>query len=348
MSIWLVAQRCHYSIEVLKDRVTFMPKLTTPLCHRLGISQPIIQAPISSSPEFIAAVSNCGGLGMIQATWLELEELRDLIQDVRRLTDKPFGANFVLSLTEPQNHAGLDLALELGVPVISTFWADPATVIKRIHDAGALSFHTVGSAREARQVADMGVDVVVAQGLEAGGHVWGQAGTMVLVPAVVDAVPGVPVIAAGGIADGRGLAAALTLGAQAAWVGTRLLLANECPSHPVYRERVKGASETDTVLTTLFDGGWPNAPLRCLSNETFEAWIAAGEPEPGKRPNEVLRYAIDMPSDDMSGNIHALVQYAGQGVALTNEEKSVAEILEDMVAQAHGILAGFAKGSTAQ
>jgi nitronate monooxygenase len=328
--------------------------LRTPLCRRLGITFPIIQAPISASPEFVAAVSNCGGLGMIQSTWLEIEELRETIAEVRGLTDKPFGANFVLSLTEAQGHANLDAALELGVPVVSTFWADPAPVIARIHDAGALAFHTVGSAEEAKRVVDLGVDAVVAQGLEAGGHVWGQVGSLVLTPAVVDAVPETPVIAAGGIADGRGLAAVLTLGAQAAWVGTRLLLARECKSHPAYRERLLAARETDTVHTTLFDGGWPDAPLRCLRNETLEAWIAAGRPAPGARPNEgevvahygsgrpILRYAIDEPTADMTGDILAMVLYAGQGVGLAREEKPVAEILEEMVTGASEVLARLA------
>ncbi|MCZ6638248.1 MAG: nitronate monooxygenase [Alphaproteobacteria bacterium] len=332
-----------------------MPKLMTPLCHRLGITLPIIQAPISASPEFVAAVSNRGGLGMIQATWLEIEELRDTISEVGGLTAKPFGVNFVLSLTEAQGHTSLDAALELGVPVVSTFWADPAPVIARIHDAGALSFHTVGSAEEARRVVDLGVDAVVAQGVEAGGHVWGQVGTMVLTPAVVDAVPETPVIAAGGIADGRGLAAILALGAQAAWVGTRLLLARECKSHPAYRERLLAARETDTVHTTLFDGGWPDAPLRCLSNKTLEAWIAAGRPDPGARPNEgevvayyktgepVLRYSINEPTAGMTGDVLALVLYAGQGVGLAKEEKPVAEILEEMAAEASQILARLAQ-----
>jgi NAD(P)H-dependent flavin oxidoreductase YrpB (nitropropane dioxygenase family) len=332
-----------------------MPTLMTPICHRLGITLPIIQAPISRSPEFVAAVSNRGGLGMIQATWLEIEELRNTIVTTRHLTDKPFGVNFVLPLTEAQGHAGLDVALELGVPVVSTFWADPAPVIARIHGADALSFHTVGSAKEARRVVDLGVDVVVAQGVEAGGHVWGQVGTLALTPAVVDAVSETPVIAAGGICDGRGLAAVLALGAQAAWVGTRLLLAQECESHPAYRERLKGACETDTVRTTLFDGGWPEAPLRCLSNKTLEAWIAAGRPEPGARPNEgeviahygngepVLRYAIDEPTADMNGDILGMVLYAGQGVALAKEEKPVADILGEMAAEASEILARLAK-----
>ncbi|MCH7943519.1 MAG: nitronate monooxygenase, partial [Proteobacteria bacterium] len=204
-----------------------MPKLTTSLCRLLGITLPIIQAPITASPEVVAAVSNCGGLGMIQATWLEIDDLRNTIAEIRRLTDRPFGANFVLALNEDQRHANLDAALEAGVPVISTFWADPAPVIERIHGAGAIALHTVGSAEEARRVVDLGVDAVVAQGVEAGGHVWGQVATMVLTPAVVDAVPDTPVIAAGGIADGRGLAAALALGAGAALIGIRLLLARE-------------------------------------------------------------------------------------------------------------------------
>lgn len=165
--------------------------------------------------------------------------------------------------------------------------------------------------------------------------------------------PATPVVAAGGIADGRGLAAVLALGAQAAWVGTRLLLARECESHPAYRERLLSARETDTVRTTLFDGGWPDAPLRCLNNETLEAWIAAGRPSSGSRPTEgefvarygtgepILRYAIDCPTADMTGDVLAMVLYAGQGVGLAKEEKPVAEITEEMVAEASRVLASL-------
>ena len=115
-----------------------MPPLTTPLCRLLGITQPIIQAPISSSPELVAAVSNAGGLGVIQSTWLEAEELTEIIADMRRRTDRPFAANFVLSLTEDNGHALVDTALAAEAPIISTFWADPAPVIERIHGAGAV------------------------------------------------------------------------------------------------------------------------------------------------------------------------------------------------------------------
>lgn len=327
--------------------------LNTSLCRLLGIKIPIIQAPISASPEFVAAVSNAGGMGMIQGTWHDADALRDLIAEIRTLTDKPFGANFVLPLIEDQNHANLNAALEAGVPVISTFWGDPKPIVERVHRAGALALHTVGSAREAQYVVEQGVDAVVAQGVEAGGHVWGQVGTMVLTPAVVDAVPGTPVISAGGIADGRGLAAALTLGAQAVWVGTRLLLAEEFDGHDEYRRRLKAAKETDTIHTSLFDIGWPEAPHRCLVNDTVEAWLAAGSPETGHRPNEgeviaydgaepIVRYSSQDPTGgQITGQVSSLCLYAGQGVGLTNDVKPVSVILEEMIADASRILSGF-------
>lgn len=327
-----------------------MATLTTPLCRLLGIDLPIIAAPITSSAEFVAAVSNAGGLGIIQATWLNTNYLRRTIADVRSRTDRPFGANFILSLTAGNGHANLDATLDEGVGVISTFWGDPAPVIGRIHDAGALSLHTVGSAAEARRVVDLGVDCVVAQGVEAGGHVWGDVGSMVLTPAVADAVPGTPVIAAGGIADGRGLAAALALGAEAVWVGTRLLLSSECKIHPTYREKLIRARETDTLLANLFDGGWPDAPSRCLANETTDAWIASGRPAPGSRPNEgeiiafdgsgtpIPRYDSQEPKDGMTGTVAAMAMYAGQGVGLATTLQPVADILADMVADASMIL----------
>lgn len=315
----------------------------TSLCRFLGIEVPVIGAPISPSPEFVAAVSNAGGLGILQGTWLGVDDLRRTIAEIRSRTDRPFGVNFVLSLI---SHAQLDAALEEGVGIVSTFWADPAPVIERIHDAGAISFHTVGSSDEACRVVDLGVDVVVAQGVEAGGHVWGDIGTFVLTPAVVDAVPDAYVASAGGIADGRGLAAALALGAGAAWVGTRLLLAEECDIHTEYRERIISARETDTIVSSVFDGGWPDAPHRCLMNRTLEAWIAAGKPSPGQRPNEgeliaydvsghpIPLYDVGEPLQGMTGEVSSMALYAGQAVGLTKERRPVAEIIDRMVGEA--------------
>jgi nitronate monooxygenase len=327
-----------------------MTNLTTPLCELMGITRPIVQAPVTTSPDVIAGVSNAGGLGILQATWLGREEHKESLADIQNRTNRPFGANYVISLMDKEQHANLDAALTAGVPVISTFWGDPAPLIPRIHDAGALALHTVGSAEEARRVVDAGVDVVVAQGVEAGGHVWGTVSTLVLVPAVVDAVPDAHVIAAGGIADGRGLAAVLALGAGAAWVGTRFLVTEESPPHPDHRARLLAAKETDTFLSSLFDIGWPDAPHRCLINDTVEAWIAAGEPPPGERPNEgeiighygtgepVPRYSFEDPNSGMTGSVTSMCMYAGQGIALVNEAKPVARILDDMVRDAAAII----------
>src|SRR5204863_2301353 len=158
------------------------------------------------------------------------------------------------------------------VPVISFFWRDPSALVPRAKAGGAIVLHTVGSAADARRAVDCGIDVVVAQGWEAGGHVRGTVATLPLVPAVVDAVAPAPVVAAGGIADGRGLAAVLALGAAGAWVGTRFLAARESAIHPAYRARILAAGEGDTFYGTLFDRGWPDAPHRTLRNSTVEAW----------------------------------------------------------------------------
>ena len=333
-----------------------MPKLTTPLCRLLGITAPILQAPVASSPDLAVAVSQAGGLGILPITWTETETLRQTLAMMRTRTAMPFAANIVVPLMDTVQHANLDLVLDAGVPVVSTFYGDPSPLIPRIHDAGALAMHTVGSADEARRVVDLGVDIIVAQGIEAGGHVWGTVATMVLVPAVVDAVPATPVVAAGGIADGRGLAAILTLGAQAAWIGTRLLLARESDAHPAWRKRVVAAHETDTVLSEVFDGGWPDAPHRCLLNDTLDAWRAAGKPPPGKRPNEgeiighdglgaaITRYSIENPTADTTGAVTSMALYAGQSAGLVRGEETAAAIIANIVEEAKSILGRLGTG----
>ena len=216
--------------------------MRTPVCELLGIEQPIVQAPVGPAavPRLAAAVSNAGALGMVSLTWAA--DVASVIRETAALTGRPFGGNLVLAWDQ---HRRLDDALEAGLRIVSLAWGDPAAYVDRVHDAGALVLHTVGSAQEARRSAAAGVDVIVAQGWEAGGHVWGGIATLPLVPAVVDAVAPVPVIAAGGIGDARGVAAVLALGAQAAWLGTRFLLAEEGPVHEDYRLRLIAAAETD-------------------------------------------------------------------------------------------------------
>ena len=223
----------------------------TPVCALLGIAQPIVQAPMSAVPELAAAVSNAGALGMLALTWSD--PAGDPVRETAALTDRPFGGNLILNSDQ---HRRLDEALEAGLRIVSFMWGDPAGYVEQVHDANGLVLHTVGSAEEARRAVASGVDVIVAQGWEAGGHVWSQVATLPLVPAVVDAVAPVPVIAAGGIGDARGVAAVFALGAQAAWLGTRFLLAEEMPVHEEYRRRVMDAAETDAQwYPDLYDVG---------------------------------------------------------------------------------------------
>ncbi|WP_202512453.1 nitronate monooxygenase [Streptomyces sp. SID3343] len=324
--------------------------LTTPLCDLLGIDAPLIQAPVGSAscPALVAAVSRAGALGMLSFTWAPVEQVATDLAELGVLLgpDVPFGVNFILDFSIEEK---LALCLKAGVRVVSTFWGDPAPFVERIHAAGAVHLHTVGSAVEAVRAVEAGVDAVVCQGWEAGGHVWGTAASLPLIPAVVDAVSPVPVIAAGGIADGRGLAAVLTLGAQAAWVGTRFLASEEARTHEVYRSRVVAAAETDAVHTLAFDGGWPGAAHRALWNSTLEAWEAAGRPAASERPGEgdvvasgpwgdQLRYGDMMPLPGMRGDLEAMALYAGQSAGLVREVLPAARIVEGFVREATDVL----------
>jgi NAD(P)H-dependent flavin oxidoreductase YrpB (nitropropane dioxygenase family) len=215
---------------------------------------------------------------------------------------------------------------------------------------GLIVLVSVGSAKEAKIAADAGADVIVAQGWEAGGHVWGQVSTMALIPAVADAVD-IPVVAAGGIADGRGMAAAMMLGASGVWIGTRLLASREATIHETYRKRLLEASEVDTEWAfDLYDVDWPNAPHRALSNSTSQAWREAGCSAPGKRPYEnqvighrptgepVVRYQSYTPLPETSGEVEAMSLWAGQGVAQLRKISSTAEIIEEIYQDAQRCL----------
>jgi NAD(P)H-dependent flavin oxidoreductase YrpB (nitropropane dioxygenase family) len=252
----------------------------------LGVDIPIVLAPMGGavSPHLGAAVCNAGALGTLPLWRSKIDTLRSAVRKTRALTAKPFAVN--LNMEFPQTER-LEACLEEKVPVISFFWRDHGDLVTRAKAGGAVMMHTVGNVEDARRAVDLGVDIVVAQGWEAGGHVRGTVATLPLVPAVVDAVGDTPVIAAGGIADGRGMAAALALGAAGVWVGTRFLGSEEVSIQPEYRRRILAASENDTVwCENLFDGGWPNAPHRVLCNSTTRNWEAAGRPPAGQRPGE--------------------------------------------------------------
>lgn len=323
--------------------------LSTALTAELGIDAPVVQAPIGSAtnPELAAAVADADGLGMLAVTWLDPETAREDTADALARTDGTVGVNVVVddAAKDVATEAHVDACLAAGVDVVSFSFGDAAPYVDRVHDAGSVVLQTVGSAAEAREAVDAGVDVVVAQGWEAGGHVQSDVATMPLVPRVADAVPETPVVAAGGIADGRGVAAALTLGADGAWLGTRFLAAEEAAVHRAYREHVLDADETDTTYGTPYDKGWPGIPHRVVDNETTERWAAAGRPgddKPGegdrvaKTPDgdPVRRYEDSLAVPGTEGDVTELPLYAGQSAALTDEREPAAEVVEGLVEEA--------------
>lgn len=318
--------------------------METPVCRMLGMEYPIVQAAIGSisCPELAAAVSNAGGMGSIAMTGWGYDGTLQRLRRAASLTDRGIIANILLSYDV---EAELAAILAEAPKAVSFFWGDVAGYVEPVHDAGALVVASVGSVEEAERAAAVGADIVVAQGWEAGGHVRGTIATMALTPAVVDAVRPVPVIAAGGISDGRGLAAALCLGAQAAWIGTRFLAATEADVHPVYRAEVFRASAADTFYSALFDGGWPGAPGRVIRNSTVAQWEAAGRPErnrPGEGEviartrdgDEVQRYEAQAMRAEMQGDIESGALWAGQGVGLVSAEQPAGEIVNQLVSEA--------------
>jgi len=321
----------------------------TALCELVGIEAPIVLAPMGGAvtPRLAAAVSEAGGLGMLPLTWTPPDDIAAVAGETRGRTDRPFGVNLGLAW---DRHERLTSALAAGVRVVSFFWGDAHSLVDEAHEAGAIVFVTVGTADEGRAAVAAGADVVVAQGWEAGGHVWGTVSTLALVPRVVDAVAPAPVVAAGGIADGRGLAAVLALGAAGAWVGTRFLATPEAAIHPDYRQRILAAGEADTFYGTVFDRGWPDAPHRVLRNSTVESWERAGRPPTGSRPGEdegpasrsdgspINRYAASTPTADMTGDIEPLPHWAGQGVGLVTREESAAEVVRSLVTEAEQVI----------
>lgn len=326
--------------------------LRTPLCELLGIEYPIICAPMGphiTSLELAATVSNAGGLGIISFGGYPPPMLRQEIRRLRQLTSKPFGVNLLLEFPV-EDH--VDVCVEERVPVLSFFWGDASPYVERAHAAGLKVFDQVGSVSAAERSAAAGVDVVIAQGVEAGGHIAGQVSTFALVPRVVDSIAPVPVVAAGGIADARGLVAALALGAEGVMLGTRFLATPEAAAHPVYKRKILEATEEETVRTTLFGYGWPNAPHRALRTPFVKEWLEQEARGSEQRPDEpvigetvfggqrvpVLRFMGFPPSVEATGDIESMGLLAGQGVGLVRELKPAAAIVKELVEESRRII----------
>ena len=319
--------------------------LTTPLCRQLGIEYPIFSVGMGggmAGPELVAAVSNAGGCGVLGMGGLPAPYIRQQIQQLRTLTNKPFGVNIILPMLQ---EGQIETCLDEKIPILILFWGDPKPYVEEAHKRGTKVFIQVGSVEEAKAAAAAGVDGIIAQGVEAGGHVKSTTSLSTIVPAVVEAVKPLPVIAAGGIANGRGVVAALSLGAQAVSMGTRFLCSEETLVARAYKERVTRAKAEDTVYTLLFDIGWPNAAHRVLRNTAINEWETAGSPPTGKRPGEgknigtmsvaetrvdVPSYAVFPPMVDFSGDIERTALYAGESCSLINDIKPAAQSVADV------------------
>lgn len=321
--------------------------LKTPLCETLGIELPIFNAGMGggiASAELAAAVSNSGGLGVLGMGGLPARVILKEVRRLRALTSRPFGVNVILAL---QGAEEVSACFEERVPVVVLFWGDPTPYVREARRAGTRIVLQCGSVEEARAGAAAGVDAIMIQGVEAGGHVRSTTSLSVLLPAVVDAVPGLPVIAAGGVADARGVAAALALGAQAVSLGTRFLCSVE--SAAAYKDRVVAAHAEDTYLTTLFDIGWPDAAHRVLRNTAVAEWEAAGSPASGQRPGEgevigtmpvggqqteLPAYVVLPPLTGFVGDLERAALYCGESCALVHDIRPAADIVRELAAGA--------------
>ncbi len=302
------------------------------ICELLGISYPILLGGMAhvSRPPLVAAVSRTGGLGVLASGGLSAEQLELSIAEVRRLTNKPFGVNLMLmDQCVPEQ---VEVIVRTQVPIVTTGAGSPARYMDRLKSGGTLVFPVVPAVSLAMRMEKLGADALVAEGTEAGGHV-GTVTTMALIPQVVDAVS-LPVVAAGGIADGRGMAAALVLGAEGVQVGTRLLASEEAPVHEGFKQAVLQAKDRDTLVT----GQSVGRPVRCLVNRLTKD-LARCEAQGGSADQFESLAAGGLRRAVYDGDREQGSLMAGQIAGLIREILPVHTILEQMMADAKRILA---------
>jgi enoyl-[acyl-carrier protein] reductase II len=309
--------------------------LRTRLCELFGIEFPIIQAAMGpvTSAELVAAVSNGGGLGSLGAVERSAEDLRKEMARIRELTDAPFAVNFLVSRFDEEAFA---VTIEARPAVISLALGDPGKRMHQAQDRGILVMHQIHTVEQARIAAERGVDVIIAQGTEAGGNC-GEVGALALIPQVVDAVAPVPVVAAGGIADGRGLAAALVLGAEGVNMGTRFLASEEARCGDDWKRALLAAQSEDAVKVEFWNSIFPRAgegsyeaTPRALRTPFIDRWRQSPEraaEEADELRNEVLTAARE-------GRMHEYVPLTGQTAGMIHEILPAAEIVRSVAADA--------------
>jgi len=326
----------------------YHPALKTSLCDMLGIEYPILQAGMGfvARGPLAGAVSAAGGLGCIGAGTMTPQELTAEINIVRSMTDKPFAVDLLFataagksaSMFSTDTQALIDVVFNEKVPVLVSGLGNPGPIVPEAHAAGMKVLSLTGSTKNAMRLAASGVDAVIAQGYDGGGHT-GSVGTMTLLPSVIDAVD-IPVLAAGGLADGRGLAASLAMGAIGVWMGTRFIATPEAWGHDNYKNRIVEIGDEDTIRTKCFSG----KPCRMISNDTTKAWEtpemqARLKPFPHQTRNVIEWLGTDpymAGRRDGQTDIGALA--AGQSSALIHEVKPAGDIVRDIMTEASRVL----------
>jgi NAD(P)H-dependent flavin oxidoreductase YrpB (nitropropane dioxygenase family) len=329
--------------------------LRTRLTEQLKIDVPFVSAGMAfvATATLAAAVSKAGGLGTIGISAMSPEVLRTQINEVRRATDRPFGVDIIARFSTQEQ---IDVLVEERVPVVVFFWdTAPADWIARLAAAGSQIWVQVGSVAEARAAVAQGASGLVVQGAEAGGHNRSSAGLISLLPAVCDIAGQSLVLAAGGIADGRTVAAALALGADGVWVGTRLLASHEADAHPDYKRRVLAAEVDGTARHNIFGPEFPDATTRGLRNRLVREWegrdhpapyqVATPEQMPSIGEADIFGQKVPMtrfcgfpPTGAATGDLEEMSLLAGESVGLTRQMMSAAAIVEEMMRDAAAVI----------
>ena len=306
--------------------------MNTRVCELLGIEVPVIQGAMAriANASLAGAVSEAGGLGIIACGGAPLEWIEEQVRIARSMTTKPLGANVMLM--DPNAAQVAELLTKLKVDVITTGAGSPANYLPMWKEAGIKVVPVVASCAQASRMERLGADAVVAEGTEAGGHI-GELTTMALIPAVCDAVS-IPVIAAGGIADGRSMAAAFMLGAEGVQVGTRFLTVDECTISSEYKEKVIAAKDSDTIVT----GRGSGHPVRCLKNK-FSRKAFQLEADLAANGDELEAMYVGSLQRAITGDVDNGTMMAGQAAAVVRERKTAAQAIADMVSEAEALAA---------
>lgn len=319
------------------------PKQVHTFLALTGQRLPIIQAPIGSAATvaLASAVARAGGLGGLALSSIEPGQVAETIKATRlAASGAPFFGNFVLHFPA----AGFEQALSAGISVVTFSWGIDAALITRAKRADARVGVQVGNAEGARRACDLGADFLIAQGVEAGGHVQSTTPLARLLPMVLAASGEVPVVAAGGIASARDIAAVINSGAAGAMMGTRFVATKEAAAHDAYKAALVAAKADETAFTNCFELGWPHAMHRVLRNATFTAWEAAGCPQPPHRPGEgdivyrengtdFLRYSETHPGPRATGDLGAACYYAGTSVGQIDSVEAAGDLVARLGAE---------------